>query len=376
MRAAIESCAGAISAIVSRERRVDARGKVMNAARGVQLALPVTVLLALVSLAGSTTGAAANRKSAACSRSCLESLSETYLAAMLAHDPAKAPFAPSVRYTENGVQLPLPDGLWRTVDHIGRYRLYVTDPEQGEVGFFAKARENGAPVLVATRLKVIDHRITEIESIVARLGRTIGGGPSAVPRVDQLGDHPRKAFLTVLPPRERRSRRELIAIVDSYYAGIENNTGAKPPPFASDCRRIENGTQTTGRALRPGVAPGPLNFSCREAFALGYYHEDTRIRDRRVLAVDPTRGLVYAAVGMDHDATVRSYRLNNGRRVTVRNTAPWTWMAHEIFEVNAKGEISQIEAVLVSAPYGMRPGWSTGVHLASPAARRDGFKED
>jgi hypothetical protein len=27
------------------------------------------------------------------------------------------------------------------------------------------------------------------------------------------------------------------------------------------------------------------------------------------MAIDVTRGLVYAAVGMDHDATVRSYHL-------------------------------------------------------------------
>jgi hypothetical protein len=31
--------------------------------------------------------------------------------------------------------------------------------------------------------------------------------------------------------------------------------------------------------------------------------------------------------------------------------------------------------VLLSVPYGMRPGWSSGMHLPSPAAQRDGFKE-
>ncbi len=327
-------------------------------------------LLTLLPLAG-----AAAADSTACNRECLQAIAEQYLAAMLSHDPSKAPLARRARYTENGVELTLPDGLWRTVGSVGAYRLFVTDPTWGAVGFFAKARENGAPVLVATRLKVVDHHITEIESIVARLGVTIGGGPSAQPRVDQLGDHPRPQFLATLPPNERRTRRQLIAIADAYYAGIENNAGDKPPPFASDCLRLENGTQTTGRPVRPGAEPGPLNYSCQHAFALGYYHEDTRIRSRRVLAVDVERGLVYAAVGMDHDATVRSYQLKDGRRVTVRNTAPWTWAAHEIFQINGEGQISQVEAVLLSVPYGMRPGWSTGVHLPSPQAIRDGFKE-
>src|SRR5579862_7539119 len=109
-----------------------------------------------------------------CDRACLNALAEKYLAAMLTHDPSKAPLAHGARYTEGGVELTLPDGLWRTVDSIGAYRLFVTDPKEGSVGFFAKAQENGAPVLVSTRLKVVNGQITEIESIAARLTGTIG----------------------------------------------------------------------------------------------------------------------------------------------------------------------------------------------------------
>jgi hypothetical protein len=310
-----------------------------------------------------------------CDRSCLSDTAQKYLAAMLAHDPAHAPLAHNARYTENGVELPLPDGLWRTLGSVGKYQLLVADPREGSVGFFVKATENSAPLLVATRLKVVNHRIAEIETIASRLSATLGGGPSGLAREDQLGDTPREQFLTPLPAGHRHSREQLAQIVNSYFTGIENNTGDKPPPFAADCLRLENGTQTTGRPTPAGAEPGPLNFSCSEAFALGYYHEDTRLRNRRVLAVDEERGLVYAGVFLDHDAAIRSYKLKNGHTVTVKNTAPWTWEAHEIFQVNAAGQISQVEAVLLSVPYGMRPGWSTGVHLTSPAAQRDGFKE-
>jgi hypothetical protein len=310
-----------------------------------------------------------------CDRACLTDIAEKYLSAMLAHDPSQVAMARNVRYTEGGVELPLPDGLWRTVGSIGKYRLFVADPKESTVGFFVKAQENGAPVLIATRLKVVSRRITEIESIGARLGATLGGGPSGVPRTDQLGDETRKQFVTPLPPDKRRTRQQLTAIANAYFTGIENNSGDEPPPFADDCLRLENGTQTTGRPLEPGATPSPLNFGCKEAFALGYYHEDTRLRNRRVLAVDEERGLVYTGVYLDHDATIRSYTLKDGRTVNVRNTAPWTWEAHEVFQINADGQISQVEAVLQSVPYGMRPGWSTGVHLPSPQATRDGFKE-
>ncbi len=38
-------------------------------------------------------------------------------------------------------------------------------------------------------------------------------------------------------------------------------------------------------------------------------------------------------------------------------------------------KISQVEAVLLSVPYGMRPGWVTGAHLPSPQAKLDHFRE-
>jgi hypothetical protein len=333
------------------------------------------MLLRKVILAGCGAMLIGATPNAGCDRSCLMDTAEKYLTALAAHEPSRAPLARNARYTENGVELPLPDGLWRTLDGVGHYRLFVADPQEGSVGFFLKASENGAPTLVATRLKVAGRQITEMESVVARLGATIGGGPSGQPRLDQLGESPRPQFLTTVPTGQRRTRQELARIANSYFNGIENNTGDKPPPFAPDCLRLENGTQTTGRPVSTGSDPGPVNFGCSEAFRLGYYHEDTRLRNRRVLAVDEERGLVYTGVFLDHDAAVRSYKLKDGREITVKNTAPWTWMAHEIFQIDGAGQISQVEAVLLSVPYGMRPGWSSGMHLPSPAAERDGFKE-
>ncbi|HEV7632965.1 MAG TPA: hypothetical protein VGO41_08220 [Steroidobacteraceae bacterium] len=330
---------------------------------------------AVLSLLGLGQSALAADAGAACDRQCLTGIAEQYLAGMLTHDPAKAPLARGVRYTENGVELPLPDGLWRTAGSIGAYRLFVTDPKEGSVGVFVKAQENGAPVLVGTRLKVVNRQITEVESVASRLTTTIGGGASSQPRVDQLGDAPRKQFLQTLAPAERQTRDKLAEIANSYFTGLENNTGDRPPPFADDCFRLENGSQTTGRPVAEGAQPGPGNFGCKEAFGLGYYREDTRLRNRRIMAIDEERGLVYAGVFFDHDAALRTYKIKDGRTVTVRNTAPWTWLIHEIFQVDKTGKISQVEAILLAVPYGQRPGWSTGTHMTSPQAVKDGFKE-
>ncbi|HEX3836759.1 MAG TPA: hypothetical protein VHW25_07330 [Steroidobacteraceae bacterium] len=326
-------------------------------------------------LCGFVTGAAAP-SSTPCDRACLRDIAETYLAAMLAHAPAKAPLALNARYTENGVDLSIPDGLWRTLDKLGTYRLYVADPQDRTIAFLAKGLENGAPVLIGTRLRVINHQITEMESVVARLSNTTGGALFGTAAKNMSIDgEPRPQFVTDLPAASRRTAAQLAAIVNGYFTGLEGNTGDKPPQFAADCQRLENETPTTNVPAAQGAQPGAASLSCAKAFGLGYYHEDTRLRNRRILAVDTARGLVVASVFFDHDATVRHYQLKDGREIKVRNTGPWTWMIQEYFEVNAAGKISQVEAVLVSVPYGTRPGWVSGVHMPSPQAKVDHFRE-
>jgi hypothetical protein len=310
-----------------------------------------------------------------CDRACLRAVAEVYLQAMVAHDPTKAPLARNARYTENGVELYLPDGLWRTLDKVGTYRLAVPDPDGHAIGFFAKGLENGAPVLIGTRLRVMNHQITEMESVVARLSSTQGGSSFGTPKDASIDGQPRAQFLTDLPPSARRTPAQLGAIVNGYFTGLEGNTGDKPPAFAADCHRLENETPTTNNPVAPGATPGAGNLPCAKAFGLGYYHEDTRLRNRRILAVDTERGLVYAGVFFDHDATVRSYKLKDGREAKVKNTGPWTWMIQELFQINADGKISQVEAALLSVPYGMRPNWVTGAHLPSPQAKLDHFRE-
>ena len=231
---------------------------------------------------------------------------------MLAHVPGKAPLALNARYTENGVDLPLPDGLWRTLEKLGTYRLYVADPEDRMISFLTKGLENGAPVLIGTRLRVINHQITEMETVVGRLSSTTGGALLGTPPKDlSIDGEPRKQFLTDLPVGARRTPAQLAAIVNSSFTGLEGNTGDKPPEFAADCHRLENETPTTNVPVAPDAQPGAANMPCAKAFAMGYYHEDTRLRNRRILAVDVERGVVCASVFFDHDATVR--KLAQGR---------------------------------------------------------------
>src|SRR3569833_2659264 len=47
-----------------------------------------------------------------CNRACLEGFAKSYIAALAAKDPSRAPFAKDIKFTENSVQMPVGEGLW------------------------------------------------------------------------------------------------------------------------------------------------------------------------------------------------------------------------------------------------------------------------
>src|SRR5690606_17663285 len=65
-----------------------------------------------------------------CQRACLEGFVDNYLQAMADGSVDPALFAPTARFTENGIELPLGnEGLWATASGVGNYKFYVPDVE-------------------------------------------------------------------------------------------------------------------------------------------------------------------------------------------------------------------------------------------------------
>jgi hypothetical protein len=332
--------------------------------------------LAMAAVAQSGVALPPNVGSGDCDRGCLQGLAEKFIAALVAHDPSLVPLAKSVRYSENSVPLPIPDGFWKNATGVRPYRLYIIDPEWGTIGFYARMLENGSPVIVSARLRVYNHQLTEIETIVTseRWRQDPAGTATAPP--DYLGDTPRPEYAQVVPAAQRRSREELMKVANTYFTGIENNTGDKPPLFSSHCKRLENGRPTSNVPVTPGRDPGGINMSCAADLAMGYHRNDNRIRSRRVMAVDLEHQVVMTSVYFDHenDSSIRSYVLKNGKTVTVTDTSPSTLQAHETFSIDKEG-VSQVEAVFTNVTYGTRPYFDTGFHMNSAQAVKDGFEE-
>jgi hypothetical protein len=82
----------------------------------------------------------------------------TILDGYLARDPARVPWAPRVRYSENNLSLLVGDGAWNTVTGLGDYDLRFADLSTGQVGLFGLIEESSAPSPFVLRLRVETHR--------------------------------------------------------------------------------------------------------------------------------------------------------------------------------------------------------------------------
>ena len=285
-------------------------------------------LLALVLVATASSAAQPPRVTPPCDRACLEGYVDRYLDAMLANEVSPKLFARDVKFTENGVRLPLGnEGLWFGMSGKGTYKFYVPDVETQQVAFIgtvigrtlqSRGANTGEGNLVAIglRLKVVGGLITEVEQLAIRpettLGGRGGGAPApargagagargasrrrrgAVPpggagrrwaraaaaepgdRVEAMKE-PHPIFREAIPEAKRPSREELIETANYYFTGLARNDGKGYYPFTDDCERFENGVAMT-------------QTNCKQQFEQTLRGIVSRIRDRRFVAVDRERG--------------------------------------------------------------------------------------
>ncbi|HEV3483264.1 MAG TPA: hypothetical protein VGR97_13165 [Candidatus Acidoferrales bacterium] len=283
-----------------------------------------------------------------CDRACLNSFLDKLIAAMVKHDPSTLPLARDVKYTENGQVLKIGDGFWGTASSLPTYKIYADDPQAGQAMFMGVLQENGAPVIFCLRLKVELHQITEIEAIISR--KEAG----SIARPENLVT-PNPLFSQAVPPEQRRSRQNMIAIANSYFSAIEKGH-ASYVPFDANCNRIESGVQTTNNKQLATSPDSVLGLGCADQIKTRNFQPDTLIRDRRFAVIDEERGLVFVLGFFDHDATLRTYTLADGRTVKQTRTAPWTWEIAEMFKIQ-DGKIMRVEALVNTGIYGMKSGW-------------------
>jgi hypothetical protein len=267
-----------------------------------------------------------------CDRECLVGFITRYLEAMVAHTPNALPFAPGMRFTEDTVDMKIGDGLWKAASKIRPYRLDIVDTTQGVAASHVVVEEAGAPVLLVLRLKVVDRKISEVETQVTRNQKE-----GAIFAIDALLA-PNAAMLAPVAASQRSSRAEAIKLAEYYPQGLEIGSFVSVnAPFASDAYRFENGRLMAGK----GCTLSPP--SCE---------------DIKAQKISTHPGLSYRVAAVDEERGITLLRINFGRadRYGVGN-ALVVWEAFKVYG----GQIHAVEAFMKIMPADAGSGWDTDV---------------
>jgi hypothetical protein len=264
-----------------------------------------------------------------CDRTCLKDVMTKYLDSLVAHDPKKAPLAANARFTEDAKELKVGEGFWKTATKLRPFRTDFLDPQTGTAAVHAVIEEDGKPILFTGRLKVVDKKITEIETIVVH-----NQAEGALFAPDALAS-PSPAMVT--PPRKDllTPRQQMIDIALRYPAGLKVGSFEKSDaPFAKDAYRLENGVKMAG----PGCTfqpPSCENMRSQRLPTLAGIKS-------RVIAVDEENGTV--VLWMDFGAG--SLPRGEGKAL----------VTFEAFKVYG-GEMHAVEAMFKGMPADTPPGW-------------------
>jgi hypothetical protein len=289
---------------------------------------------------------------AKCDRVCLDKTVDSYIAAMLAHDPSQVAFAADVKFVENTVPMKPGQGLWKTASEgPTTFKIYVPDPVAQQVGFLCLMKEGGKPVQVGLRLKLKDGKIVEAEHLVARDLRE-----NSLKNLQT----PRPGLLATVPPAERMPREKMLKIGESYYTALVSANG-NAAPFADDCLRHENGMQTTGNPPPKTPGMGTMGaMGCRDQINTHTFDYITRIEPRRVEIADPETGLVFGLSQFRQPMEqkfVKIVGVPDVQKVDL-NIPPFDLPAAHIFKIQG-GKLHEIEAMGFMMPYNSKTGWET-----------------
>lgn len=297
-----------------------------------------------------------------CDYDCLIGFVNQYLKALAAHDPSRLPVTPNLKFTENTIPLKLGDALWGTISGLGDYKIEFADPHAGQAAIETTIRENGTPAILLLRLRVVNRRISEVETLVHRNA----GDATAL---EKFG-HPNPVWLQPLDASQRTPRQQMIKDANLYFDGILRSDG-NMVPFDLRCNRILDGYQDTNH---PGVKgwfhmgnfePDAMNI--RDNMNTGIWSYIHSITPRHIAVVDEKMGIVLGMFMFNHPGRVKFAHVKGVGDVPMPALVrhPSSVLMGEFFKIEA-GKIRQIEGISVALPYGAGTGWDT------PASQRSG----
>ena len=257
---------------------------------------------------GGHTVAMAQSSDSACTREGLKTITDKFFTALETQKSSSLPLAPNVKYTENGIEVPIGKGIWETAVKTTFKRGMVDLQKCGtHTQAIIEEKDNPKPMLYGVRLKIEDEKISEIEAIVVR-GEQVLDVPAILATKDQDWED-------ILPPEQRSSRLAMMAAADDYFELFvkEKKRKVSDLAYSGFCDRWENGAKVTAGRTNQGV-PMPRHDCSPEGFM-----DMTETHGPRRFLVDEETGVVVAYVLFNNQwPDFHMFRMNNGLVVWIQ----------------------------------------------------------
>ena len=203
-----------------------------------------------------------------CTRDSLKAIVANYFKAVETHNMSELETAPNLRITQNGSEIKLGEGFFKTGGKSQFQRTLIDTERCGTLtqavidetpdpnapapagrgggargaagprgGAQAAAAYTGPAVILAVRLKVDKVKVSEIETIVNRQGELFFSPPGVLATKDHDWEG-------ILPPAQRSTREYMNDAANKYFSGFSPNPEVEAP-FATPCDRWEGGVSTT-----------------------------------------------------------------------------------------------------------------------------------
>ncbi|MFD1788276.1 hypothetical protein ACFSC3_11900 [Sphingomonas floccifaciens] len=295
-------------------------------------------------------------------RAALHDMISLYLDALVAHDPSRLPLTPDCRFTENGVAIPLGEALWHTIDRLDSYRVDYIDTDAGEAASHVAFVENDLAGLMALRLKVVEGRIAEIETVIHR------GAPMALsmPPVDPI-------WFEAEAPETRLTRAQLAEETENYLRAVSSSDGSKVKFNPNSALRLENGTlmalgpnDTWPHPLKPiedqdswfAAVRSTLGMPPGEQLDTGVYGFITSYDNARFPLIDVKRQVVFGVWNFRRRGDVKGVTLNGKYYPHMERTQfPNENLLGQAFKFR-DGGITRVQGVFLNANvYRAGTGW-------------------
>ena len=231
-----------------------------------------------------------------CSRPSLQAAADKYVEALKKGDPSVMPLASRVIYIERRKEVPIGEGILKTPVVVDFYRTLV-DVDICETFTEVISANNKPQYVTGTRLKVIDGKITEIESLVSDKNDWLFNA-------DNYLKYSSTENWGVIPPDKRSDRSNLVRVASDYFDIFTDYSSFSKVPWGIPCVRIEGGMYTNSN--------NDPNPSCTVGVPKG---GGVPMTDRRYI-VDPDMGAVVGQIdfgGAKGLWDAHTFRLENGK---------------------------------------------------------------